>query len=208
MSNPVVFVIDDPDRSHEILDAWEDVGVKGITILESTGLGHVRQGGIRDDLPLIPSLGELYKLTETHNRTMFSVVLRLLSSVPNQPSRPAAAAAKANTGLKRGSCGRPGLTRCHTVRGNSGGISLRDEDITVGEVLKEAGYATGAFGKWGVGDAFSPGAAYNQGFDAFVCKYGPDSTTAGLFVAGTFAFGIVPGKIQAADQSVFSARSG
>ena len=74
MSNPVVFVIDDPDRSHEILDAWEDVGVKGITILESTGLGHVRQCGIRDDLPLIPSLGELYKLTETHNRTMFSVV--------------------------------------------------------------------------------------------------------------------------------------
>ena len=65
-----------------------------------------------------------------------------------------------------------GLHLGHTpVRGNSGGISLRDEDITVGEVLKQAGYATGAFGKWGVGDAFSPGAAYNQGFDEFFGYY-------------------------------------
>ena len=56
------------------MDAWEGVGVKGITILESTGLGRVRRGGIRDDLPLMPSLIELYKITESHNRTMFSVV--------------------------------------------------------------------------------------------------------------------------------------
>jgi len=74
MSYLVVFALDDPDRSHEILDAWEGVGVKGITILESTGLGRVRRGGIRDDLPLMPSLIELYKITESHNRTMFSVV--------------------------------------------------------------------------------------------------------------------------------------
>jgi len=33
-----------------------------------------RQGGIRDDLPLMPSLSELNIMTETHNRTMFSVV--------------------------------------------------------------------------------------------------------------------------------------
>ena len=37
----------------------------------------------------------------------------------------------------------------HTsVRGNSGGIPLLDEDVTVAEILKKAGYATCGFGKW------------------------------------------------------------
>jgi len=70
----VVFVLDDPDRSQDVLDAWESAGAKGITILESTGLGRVRRDGIRDDLPLIPSLSEFFKSFETHNRTFFSVV--------------------------------------------------------------------------------------------------------------------------------------
>ncbi|NUM52784.1 MAG: arylsulfatase [Candidatus Hydrogenedentes bacterium] len=56
----------------------------------------------------------------------------------------------------------------HTpVRGNSGGISLRDEDVTVAEVLKRAGYRTGLFGKWGLGDADTPGVPNKQGFDEF-----------------------------------------
>ena len=60
----------------------------------------------------------------------------------------------------------------HTpVRGNSGGIPLRDEDITVAEVLRGAGYATGGFGKWGLGDAGSPGVAHKQGFDEFFGYY-------------------------------------
>ena len=46
----------------------------GITIFESTGIGRIRQAGIRDDLPLMPSLSELLKSAETHNRTLFSVV--------------------------------------------------------------------------------------------------------------------------------------
>ena len=56
MSYLVVFVLDDPDRCQDVLDAWEGAGVKGITILESTGIGRVRQAGIRDDIPLMPSL--------------------------------------------------------------------------------------------------------------------------------------------------------
>ena len=60
----------------------------------------------------------------------------------------------------------------HTsVRGNSGGIPLLDSDVTIAEVLKHAGYATGAFGKWGVGDALTEGAAPNQGFDEFFGYY-------------------------------------
>ncbi len=56
----------------------------------------------------------------------------------------------------------------HTsVRGNGGGSALLPEDITVAEVLKKAGYATGIFGKWGLGDHGTTGVPYKQGFDEF-----------------------------------------
>ncbi|MBL7221062.1 MAG: arylsulfatase [Phycisphaerae bacterium] len=65
-----------------------------------------------------------------------------------------------------------GLHKGHTpVRGNSGGIPLRPEDVTVAEVLKKAGYATGAFGKWGLGNQGKDGAAERQGFDLFFGYY-------------------------------------
>ncbi len=31
------FVLDDPERLDEVLKAWADVGVRGVTIMESTG---------------------------------------------------------------------------------------------------------------------------------------------------------------------------
>lgn len=60
----------------------------------------------------------------------------------------------------------------HTwVRGNAGGDtliqSLRDEDVTVAEVLKPAGYRTGLIGKWGLGEVDQPGFPLRQGFDSF-----------------------------------------
>jgi arylsulfatase A-like enzyme len=60
----------------------------------------------------------------------------------------------------------------HTsVRGNSGGIPLPARDVTVAEVLEKAGYATGGFGKWGLGDAHTDGVATRQGFDTFFGYY-------------------------------------
>ena len=58
-----------------------------------------------------------------------------------------------------------------SVRGNSGGISLLDEDVTLAEVLKKSGYQCGGFGKWGLGDIGTPGAAEKQGFDTFFGYY-------------------------------------
>jgi arylsulfatase A-like enzyme len=61
----------------------------------------------------------------------------------------------------------------HTpIRGNKehqteGQAPLPVTAITVAELLKEAGYATGAFGKWGLGYPGSEGDPNNQGFDEF-----------------------------------------
>jgi len=74
MSYLVLLVLDNPDHGHDILEAWDAAGANGVTILESTGLGRVRRAGIRDDLPLMPSLGDLLRGDEIHHRTLFSVV--------------------------------------------------------------------------------------------------------------------------------------
>lgn len=58
-----------------------------------------------------------------------------------------------------------------SVRSNTGGVPLLDADITVADVLKKAGYATGGFGKWGLGDLDSAGAPEKQGFDRFFGYY-------------------------------------
>lgn len=42
---------------------------------------------------------------------------------------------------------------------------LQDDDITVAEVLKPAGYRCGGVGKWSLGDAGTVGRATKQGFD-------------------------------------------
>tara|TARA_R110002096_G_scaffold227673_1_gene417079 strand:+ start:6188 stop:7618 length:1431 start_codon:yes stop_codon:yes gene_type:complete len=58
-----------------------------------------------------------------------------------------------------------------TVRSNSGGLGLAADDVTIGNVLKEAGYATGGFGKWGLGDVGSTGVPEKHGFDIFFGYY-------------------------------------
>jgi len=74
MYHLVVFVLDKPDQCKDVLDAWENAGIRGVTILESSGLGRVRSAGIRDDIPLMPSLSDLFKHTETHHRSLFTVI--------------------------------------------------------------------------------------------------------------------------------------
>ena len=60
----------------------------------------------------------------------------------------------------------------HTpVRGNSGGVSLRADDVTMAEVLQKAGYVCGGFGKWGLADLDTPGTPERHGFDRFFGYY-------------------------------------
>jgi len=68
------------------------------------------------------------------------------------------------------------MTGLHTghcwVRGNAGKDNLeiqtlRAEDITVAQLLKQAGYTTALIGKWGLGEGDSTGIPRKQGFDYF-----------------------------------------
>lgn len=54
-----------------------------------------------------------------------------------------------------------------TVRSNPGGVPILAEDFTLAEMLKSAGYATGGYGKWGIGDVNTSGAPSRHGFDEF-----------------------------------------
>ncbi len=60
------------------------------------------------------------------------------------------------------------MTGLHTgharVRGNAR-VPLLPEDVTVAELLKQAGYRTGIIGKWGLGEPDTTGIPNRQGFD-------------------------------------------
>jgi arylsulfatase A len=66
-----------------------------------------------------------------------------------------------------------GLHTGHTpIRGNKGwqpegNWPLPANSVTLAEILKERGYATGAFGKWGLGYIDTEGDPNSQGFDEF-----------------------------------------
>ncbi|MCE1253140.1 MAG: P-II family nitrogen regulator [Anaerolineae bacterium] len=71
----VLFVLCQPEKLKELLEAWEDAGVSGVTILTSTGLGKLRQNALlEEDLPLIPSIEDLFRHEEISSRTLFTAV--------------------------------------------------------------------------------------------------------------------------------------
>lgn len=63
------------------------------------------------------------------------------------------------TGMHMGHC------RIRANRSVRGQDHLLTEDVTVAEVLKKAGYATGFIGKWGIGLPGTEGTPDKQGFD-------------------------------------------
>lgn len=67
------------------------------------------------------------------------------------------------------------MTGKHTghssVRANDGGTPLRAEEQTIASMLRDIGYATGGFGKWGCGGRDSTGVPEKHGFDVFFGYY-------------------------------------
>jgi arylsulfatase A-like enzyme len=74
------------------------------------------------------------------------------------------------TGLHTGHCRRrdntaKGLVKELSEKNGRPLVFLEDEDATVAESLREAGYYTAGVGKWGLGNPGSTGVPENQGFD-------------------------------------------
>jgi hypothetical protein len=70
----VLFVLHNPDLCEDVLNAWEEAGVHGVTILPSTGLNRIQKRALLEDMPLMPSLEDFFSTHEDGNRTMFTIL--------------------------------------------------------------------------------------------------------------------------------------
>jgi len=70
----VVLIVNNLNDCSPILEAWQALGLSGVTILESSGLGRLRRRGMEDDFPLMPSLSDYIAFSEVSPRMLFSVV--------------------------------------------------------------------------------------------------------------------------------------
>ena len=65
-----------------------------------------------------------------------------------------------------------GLHSGHTsIRTNNGSAPIREDEPTLASMLKSQGYATGGFGKWGIGGRGTSGVPEKHGFDLFFGYY-------------------------------------
>lgn len=68
----IMFVLDDPSILDRILDAWEEVGIGGVTIVESTGIQRRRIE--RKHIPMRFSFQPIVVGGESGNYTLFTFV--------------------------------------------------------------------------------------------------------------------------------------
>ncbi len=74
MNQMLIFVLNNLDKCADLLEAWEAAGAKGITCIDTTGIGHMRRATEMGDLPFYPSLVDMLIAREHHHRTFFTVV--------------------------------------------------------------------------------------------------------------------------------------
>jgi nitrogen regulatory protein P-II 1 len=75
MAEVVVMVLNDVEKLEDVLAAWLQLAVPGVTTIDSTGLRQeMGKRALRDDLPLFPNLGDLLEGNVDHSRTLFAVV--------------------------------------------------------------------------------------------------------------------------------------
>ena len=71
----VMLILDDPTQWQNILNAWDNAGVPGATVLPSTGLGRLRKKtGLWEDIPLMPSLNDFLQNEEDSHHTIMSII--------------------------------------------------------------------------------------------------------------------------------------
>jgi nitrogen regulatory protein PII len=69
----LMFVLDNPDYLDEVLQAWEDIGVSGVTIIESTGISRYRETKLVGT-PLMAGINRILHSNEEGHLTLFTIV--------------------------------------------------------------------------------------------------------------------------------------
>ncbi len=69
----LMFVLDNPDYLDEVLDAWEEIGVTGVTIVESTGISRYRKAKLIGT-PLMAGINRLIHNNEEGHLTLLTIV--------------------------------------------------------------------------------------------------------------------------------------
>jgi len=70
----ILFVLHDAEKLKAVLDAWEEAGIEGATVLFNTGIGRLRESqALRDDLPILPSVEDFLPIPEPLGRTLFTL---------------------------------------------------------------------------------------------------------------------------------------
>ena len=71
----IMLILNNTDQCQEVMNAWDAAGAPGVTVLASSGLGRLRaHEGLKDDMPLMPSLDDFFQKDENMHRTIISVV--------------------------------------------------------------------------------------------------------------------------------------
>lgn len=71
----VVLMTSRTEDALEVAQDWQEAGATGVTILEGYGLRRLQENmGIRDDLPLVPSLSALLEREEISTVLLLSMV--------------------------------------------------------------------------------------------------------------------------------------
>ena len=71
----ILFVLNDPAKVQDLLEAWKQAGSTGATVLYSTGMGRIHlSAALREDIPLMPSPSDFYGSDEELSRTLFTIV--------------------------------------------------------------------------------------------------------------------------------------
>ena len=69
----VLFVLDNPERLNDVLDAWDKIGVSGVTIIESTGINRLRRAH-QVGSPFMAGINRLMSGDQEMHYTLLTIV--------------------------------------------------------------------------------------------------------------------------------------
>jgi hypothetical protein len=76
MAYMAILVLAQADALDAVVEAWRSIEVDDITVFQSKSLAQIEDRCRRDDLPLFPSMRDIFESEEFDHYTIFTVVQR------------------------------------------------------------------------------------------------------------------------------------